>query len=143
MIRDGLSHTGMLSEAGIHWSQKPFDRGRLRHVNMRFNDPSELPQLEQAAWAAPATPRDDSLGQNWNYGGLAGTCYNHFFPPNTKSCLFPGTRVTAVATPSSHHRAGVHLMTSDGAIRFVADSIDRGVWMAMGDRNDGQPTDPL
>jgi len=38
---------------------------------------------------------------------------------------------------SSHHLAGVHVVFADGAVAFVAESIDRRAWSALGTRNGG------
>jgi prepilin-type processing-associated H-X9-DG protein len=45
----------------------------------------------------------------------------------------------AAVTSRSYHAGGVNVLMMDGSARFVADSIDRTTWRALGTRNGGEP----
>ncbi len=51
-------------------------------------------------------------------------------PPNTAG--LPGTRWY---DPGSFHTGGLHLLMSDGAVRFVSENVDFGTFRAIGTRN--------
>jgi prepilin-type processing-associated H-X9-DG protein len=81
------------------------------------------------------------------------TWYNHVMKPNDvyADCTaeaFLGEddwisrNGTAVAARSAHG-GGVNLMMMDGSVRFLRDSIDLGVWRALGSRSGGEPAHPL
>lgn len=38
---------------------------------------------------------------------------------------------------TSLHDGGVNVLMADGAVRFVSEAIDLGVWRALGSRSDG------
>ena len=42
--------------------------------------------------------------------------------------------LTAFAAARSYHTGGVHVCMADGAVRFVSENIDLGVWQALGSR---------
>jgi hypothetical protein len=70
--------------------------------------------------------------------------YNHVGPPNSLNCLnATGDSATAAsgyvgpsgsAPPTSNHPGGVQICMSDGSVRFVRDSVDQTIWMAIGTR---------
>jgi prepilin-type processing-associated H-X9-DG protein len=84
-------------------------------------------------------------GRNWVRGDYATSRYNHIMPPNTKNCAQnkSGSSMTATQvnedggahTASSWHNGGVNVAMVDGSVHFVAESIDRLVWNAVGTRN--------
>ena len=43
------------------------------------------------------------------------------------------------STARSHHRRGCNALRADGSVRFVSDSIDVGLWRALGTRNGAEP----
>ena len=73
------------------------------------------------------------MGAPWMHGMHT---YLHTASPNERSCGF-NTVARATMPPSSRHAGGVYLLRCDGSTRFVTDSIDVGVWRALGSR-DGQ-----
>jgi hypothetical protein len=40
-----------------------------------------------------------------------------------------------LAPASSNHHGGVHSLLGDGSVHFISESIDLGVWRALGTRN--------
>ena len=75
-------------------------------------------------------------------GIVATVGYNHAMPPNKPGCyVIKRPRHLAVdfmngaLPPNSHHDGGVNVAFVDGHVRFVSETIDLGVWMALGSRN--------
>lgn len=68
--------------------------------------------------------------------------YNHILPPNHSNCLNGPFAVTnlepGVVPAKSEHPGVVNVLMGDGALRFVANSIDRTVWWAIGTRAGGE-----
>lgn len=76
-------------------------------------------------------------GDTWLWGGLmSGTLYNHLMPPNQPSCSARESLDATTAT--SLHRGGINVLTMDGAVHFVKDSIAHRVWYAAGTRSGGE-----
>lgn len=139
---DGTSQTAMASErlrassmptaaeatAEPHrylwWTEEEVDR-------VHGNEPAFIEICRSRRTAVTPTARFalDRIG-----GG-----YNHFLTPNTLGCR-NGPFATAYfydgAVPaSSLHPGGVNVLFVDGHVQFVADSIDWGVWQAIGTIN--------
>jgi len=49
-----------------------------------------------------------------------------------------GAGINHVIAARSHHNGGVNVAMADGAIRFVSNGVDLGVWQAAGSRNGGE-----
>jgi prepilin-type N-terminal cleavage/methylation domain-containing protein/prepilin-type processing-associated H-X9-DG protein len=77
-----------------------------------------------------------NVGAPWLYGYHSTTSYWHSAPPNTRSCMFPGSRI--MTTANSNHTNGVNLALCDGSVRFVSNSISLATWRALGTRNGGE-----
>jgi prepilin-type N-terminal cleavage/methylation domain-containing protein/prepilin-type processing-associated H-X9-DG protein len=86
-------------------------------------------------------------GQNWGYTYWANpypasTGYNTSppFNPNTYVLLDPTTfDQTLMRFRSDHPAGGVNFVFCDGSARFIMDSVDQSVLIAMGSRNGGEP----
>ncbi|GIW86193.1 MAG: prepilin-type N-terminal cleavage/methylation domain-containing protein [Isosphaeraceae bacterium] len=143
-IRDGLSHTVAFSEK---LRARP-DRGRLDpRVHMLLADlgpgDSNDQWLAECANQPAETARYRAgAGLTWFISSLAQTNYNHLQEPNSPipDCV-PGG---GLATPfglfgaRSNHPGGVHAAMCDGSARFVAQTIGRPVWRALGSRDGGE-----
>jgi prepilin-type processing-associated H-X9-DG protein len=85
------------------------------------NDGGTLPTLAAA---------DEGRGFRWAMAGTAFTDFNTILPPNRETCLGgdpgDGVNVPGVATVSSRHQGGAHILMGDGAIKFITDSIEAG-----------------
>ena len=71
---------------------------------------------------APVSQR----GFRWADFHTLQTQFNTILPPNSEVCLVGHSDTYGVAPPSSRHPGGCHVMTADGAIQFVTDSIEAG-----------------
>lgn len=63
--------------------------------------------------------------------------YQHISPPNGRSCGFFLVGKSTMP-PSSRHMGGVNVAIGDGAVRFVAETVDLAAWRAVGTRNGGE-----
>lgn len=76
------------------------------------------------------------VGAPWTYGYHSTTSYWHSSGPNTRSCMFPPSRISTTAT--SRHPGGVNVTMADGSVRFVKTSVNITTWRAIGTRNGGE-----
>ncbi len=138
-ITDGTSSTAAFSE---HVSGD-YNQGLGSERKDTFR-PGTYPATadEAVAQCAAVNPNDLSkqgvsdVGGPWLYGYHSTTSYWHSGPPNTRSCMFPPSRIMTVA--NSNHSGGVNVVLCDGSVRFVSDSIPLAVWRALGTRNGGE-----
>ncbi|MCA9137676.1 MAG: DUF1559 domain-containing protein [Planctomycetales bacterium] len=69
-------------------------------------------------------------GFRWAAGGTVYTAINTILPPNKELCLGGDTtgdeNSIGIAPPSSRHQGGVHVLMGDGAVIFLADTIEAG-----------------
>ena len=72
-------------------------------------------------------------GAPWAYGYHSTTSYWHSGPPNSRSCMFPPSRI--MTTANSKHSGGVNLGLADGSVRFIKNSVSIATWRALGTRN--------
>ena len=96
-------------------------------------------QVCQSVDPTTTTPLTSKWGYSWVMGENCCSLYNHVAVPNSKSCAgtgFPGTMTNMAmqVSAASRHTGGVHVMTGDGGVHFVADNIDLNLWRALGTR---------
>ncbi len=66
-------------------------------------------------------------GYRWADQGAFFTGCTTILPPNREICgTFNTLGTTLVATMSSHHQGGAHVLMGDGAVIFITDSIEAG-----------------
>jgi type II secretory pathway pseudopilin PulG len=129
-IRDGTSNTMIVSECKVNnpWVYRY--------------------QGDTAGYTACLTGTDPPISNNVNTG--TGRGFSWFFaqanqawtystqlPPNdmaTQNHECENFTTTGVFAARSHHTGGVHVLTCDGATRFVNDNIDRQIWKNVGTR---------
>ncbi|APW62741.1 DUF1559 domain-containing protein [Paludisphaera borealis] len=75
-------------------------------------------------------------GAPWMTDTHTSTRYYHGSPPNSRSCMFPPSRISTTA--NSRHPGGVNVTLADGSVRFVKSSVSIPTWRALGTRNGGE-----
>jgi prepilin-type N-terminal cleavage/methylation domain-containing protein/prepilin-type processing-associated H-X9-DG protein len=138
-ITDGSSNTAAFSE---HVTGD-FSQAVVTDFSDTF-EPGTHPTTDDQAFAdcqgtntsSPATQGYSNVGAPWLYGYHSTTSYWHSFPPNTRSCMFPPSRIATTA--NSRHDHGVNVALCDGSVRFVSDAISLATWRALGTRNGGE-----
>ncbi|WP_037198212.1 DUF1559 domain-containing protein [Rhodopirellula baltica] len=94
-----------------------------RCFDLGFIDP-ERPNFwtEDARVYAPVSQR----GLRWADFHTLQSQFNTILGPNSEVCLVGHSDTYGIAPPSSYHIGGVHVAMSDGAVKFITDSIEAG-----------------
>lgn len=134
-VTDGLSNTAMFSERTTgSWNPQAQDTFADLYdmagvwTEGSFRAACRLLTPQQAL----AYKHDFDGGVTWLEGNMNWTRYNHLLPPNRIACK-NGFTWDGVAEPaSSRHPGGVNVLFGDGAVRFVAATVDDQLWRATG-----------
>jgi hypothetical protein len=83
-----------------------------------------------------------TAGLTWFVGASSQTLYNQILEPNSiyVDCVGVANPVVGLFTARSNHVNGVNCLLADGSLQFIANSIDRRIWRAMGTRAGGEST---
>ncbi len=73
-----------------------------------------------------AAPAEDRRGSKWMASPVLYTGFFTMLPPNTETCHHGNYHEDYIASTSSHHQGGTHVLMGDGAVKFVTDSIEAG-----------------
>ncbi len=122
-VLDGLSNTIMYSETVASADGKIPKSGLATGVTGLSMNPSlcrDAIKDGKVAWF------DRGRGSRWCDGAVALTGFQTVLPPNAPSCLSADTMEDLVASASSNHADGVHVLMADGAVIFVSDNVDTG-----------------
>ncbi len=125
---DGLSHTAFISE--MRWVSPHYLLGDRANTLGEWN--ANVGRCENATPTTVSTEGNPHVGSWWT-ASLGGAAYVHVNVPNEPSCSF-GQFQQSIFTASSSHSGGVHVLFGDGRVEFVSNTIDRGVWRAIGSR---------
>jgi len=154
---DGLSKTAAFSERLINPGLTAADERRNIY---RFGDgvtpltlPAFVQQCKSTGIVLPgggaAVNPSGALGGSWlSQFAECGNIYQHAMPPNSRNCRYsPNTALQTVYTyigsnlaisAGSNHPGGVNVLFGDGSVTFLNNSIDTGVWWAIGTRAGGE-----
>ena len=145
-VFDGTSNTALISERLVQNGQtidevESYDN---RLLSFHLTSPETLGDM--ATGINPVDSHSHAfesghIGRAWISGfALTAPTYTHVGTPNTPIGHFSTTQSDGdhVVTPSSRHAGGVNMVSVDGSIRFVTDSINRETWWKLGARDDGQ-----
>jgi prepilin-type processing-associated H-X9-DG protein len=143
-VVDGLSQTACVSERlvtlrqDVRLSESELASDPLRflwYVPRYYSDLNEFLQ-------ACRCERTTQAPASFHYAFVG---YDHNLPPNTPGCQntdaasvspsSPANFATPAITATSYHPGTVNVVMCDGSGRRVSDSIDLGVWRAIGTRN--------
>lgn len=141
-FRDGLSMTALYSERlvgdGDPNSFTPYRDVFAPRSGSPYRTAPFVADCRSSATRNPAFEYSFA-GYSWLLGGWQNTWYTHILGPNTSlpDCGYcPGCVDSAgVYSPRSFHNGGVYVALADGAVRFVANSIDSAIWQSIGTRN--------
>lgn len=141
-ITDGLSQTVGVAE----WIVGPGTRERRSRLGSTYrltrifsDSPSDHDAFARACEALDSASIPDHHwfnGQFWLEGLLNYTLYNHVLPPNRPSCR--ADQDMSAISAGSLHPGGAHVLTMDGGVHFMRDSIDSRTWTAIGTRAGGE-----
>ncbi len=97
----------------------------------------------------PGTPPtlaavSEGRGYRWASSGSVHSVVNTILPPNRELCFGGESVEHGIASVSSQHQGGAHILMGDGAVKFITNSIEAGnvhdgnVWQGgMGDSAPG------
>jgi prepilin-type N-terminal cleavage/methylation domain-containing protein len=69
---------------------------------------------------------EDRRGSKWMAANALYTAFFTMLPPNSELCHHGNYHEEYLASTSSHHQGGTHVLMGDGAVKFITDSIDAG-----------------
>ena len=154
-VTDGTSNTAFFSESTLGTGPES------------TNDPQHVQTMGQTVYrfiyGAPLSDSACNGTSMWNVSNRRGfawvngeyrcTLYNHYYPPNAKTpdCLGvtfdpdPARLYTGYGwrAARSKHNTGVNVAMSDGAVRFVGESINLVTWRALGTRGGNEVVGPF
>ena len=150
-MTDGLTQTVAFSEKRKSGTDSSWDPdadywySAAAHGRDGYPATDELLSLCRTYDGTPAAFQADA-GRDWTAGDFIGTLYNHAAGPNPP---FPDCSVSdgpggyvpepgGIHAADSYHRGGVNVLALDGAVHFVADSVDLALWRALATRDGGE-----
>jgi prepilin-type N-terminal cleavage/methylation domain-containing protein/prepilin-type processing-associated H-X9-DG protein len=138
-VSDGTSNTAALSEHVLG----DFSNAIATEISDTFqpgtypaNADEAVLQCRASLISSLSNQGYSNVGAPWVYGYHSTTSYWHSGPPNSRSCMFPPSRIMTVA--NSRHPGGVNLCLADGSVRFIKTSVNLQSWRALGTRNGGE-----
>ncbi|TWU00871.1 DUF1559 family PulG-like putative transporter [Stieleria varia] len=119
---DGTSNTILYSETVASEKRDPGKSEIIKDVAGL----SKEPQL--CLDAAKGKPEFWGFGRGarWSEGSPIITGFQTVLPPNSPSCTSELGIEDVIASASSAHADGVHVLMCDGAVAFISDAIDTG-----------------
>jgi prepilin-type processing-associated H-X9-DG protein len=131
-VTDGTSNTAFFSEhlKGDYDQLRATDRSDTFRPGTYPADPDEAIRLcREFDWRNLSFQGVSDVGAPWIYGYHSTTGYQHASGPNTRSCMYPPSRISTTA--NSNHPGGVNVLFGDGSVKFVKDTIAISSWRAL------------
>ena len=161
-VTDGSSNTIAFSESLVadpNWQADTSHRnnsvtGVTDAVPAAVDDVSKVP-LTTLTNALQACTTSFKAGKNvttgsgtrWGWGAVGMTLFQTIVPPNSQAYPWNSCRAdcagcsaddSVFSNAQSNHSGGVNALFADGSVKFVKDSIDMRMWMALGTRAGGE-----
>jgi prepilin-type processing-associated H-X9-DG protein len=141
-ILDGLSNTVMMGEIVTDLGDNDIRSRQTRNANLANDTNSVI--LQNPKWCAdndqidperpkfwdPSAPVDggaaNGRGYRWADFRIMFSGMSTILPPNSEVCGINNIGNTMVASASSRHQGGAHVLMGDGAVIFMTDSVEAG-----------------
>jgi prepilin-type N-terminal cleavage/methylation domain-containing protein/prepilin-type processing-associated H-X9-DG protein len=148
-LLDGTSHTIAFAEVKA-WTPYFRDGGNPSAANM------PIPSAPSQVVALGGSFKKNSGHTEWVDGRVHQSGVTGTFPPNTKVLFASGGKIYdvdftsaregkavgaltyAAVTSRSYHPGGAQIVLADGSARFVAETIEIGIWRALSTRAGGE-----
>lgn len=147
-ITDGTSKTGLFSESVLGNPQKG-----AHDPQTEYKFSFLAPLTDELCDGAVQWNISDPRGFAWVNGEFRCAMYNHRRAPNSTTPDCMGTLIAGPPqvryapygwrTARSRHPGGVNLVLADSSLRFVAESIEPGIWEALSTIAGGESVDSL
>jgi prepilin-type N-terminal cleavage/methylation domain-containing protein len=153
-ITDGMSNTGLFGEirigpsdgtgtTGVVPAGDPDDYNVATNLAFATFDAGANGVSGDTAYSPECDNRANTAyryrGKQYYRGNVVATYYSHTLTPNSRfrDCI-RGTGVDrGHLAIRSYHVGGAHVVLCDGAVRFVSDNINDGIWRAVGSKAGG------
>ena len=134
-LLDGSSHTAAFSERLLGNGQLPSTSPPAPIRLYMLELPGGADTTPAACDSASSGSWYSERGAKWITGNYGNTLYNHYYVPGAPEwdCMNMQQQ-KALTSASSNHRAGVGLLSCDGSVRFVSQSIATEVWQGLATR---------
>jgi len=142
-ITDGTTNTAMASESTF-WPGGTATGLTLENAREVMVSLRSLP-LDETRCSAIGASVQTSRNGRWADGWPRYSGYDHYLGPNSAipDCAVVSPMRALWKAARSRHPGGVNVLLCDGSVRFVADSVDRDTWHALGSRNGGETLNPF
>jgi prepilin-type N-terminal cleavage/methylation domain-containing protein len=159
-IRDGLSNTLLMAELCRSPGTNTMEMLGNNAINVAGTNTNPMNCLntttQRRRYFNTGTALAAWSGDRWADSNVSMTGFNTVLPPNSPRCANDGwDGVWGIWSSQSRHPGGVQVVLGDGAVRFVAETIDSGnksapdpdgtggpspygVWGALGTKGNGE-----
>ncbi|MCM2370134.1 DUF1559 domain-containing protein [Aporhodopirellula aestuarii] len=152
-ILDGLANTIIMGEIATDLGDKDKRTIGIHHnqsqtavsnnpLYCRQNVDPDRPQFWKAVpnSSRPFHAEIYGRGYQWAMSRECQTGMRTILPPNSEMCTNKDHNETNYGSAASRHQGGAHVLMSDGAVKFITDSIEAGNSSAGGVYNGGTGT---